>query len=359
MTMPNVLMIGPDCNAQGGMATVESNILEAIRARGDRADFISTYEEGSKAKKCAVAARAYLTYLRRIGRYDLVHVHMASRGSYERKKLFMKAAFRRGVPVLLHLHGAEFEVWFDRECNDSKRNDIRTIFSQCAKVVVLSEEWRDLLLDRVICDKEAIAVLHNAVYVPSRNLTDYENRNVLFMGRLGERKGADVLLRAASEVLSSFPDAFFTLAGDGDVEFYKAMADELGIAERCSFPGWVSGDDRDRLYLDASVYCLPSKNEGMPMSVLEAMSYGLATVTTPVGGIPQVIENGRNGKLVQVGDSATLADAISSLLADTNLKRSIGEGGRDSIAAHFGMDKYFDSLLAIYEGMLRDRRPVA
>ena len=353
MAMPNVLMIGPDCKAQGGMATVEANILESVRARGDHAEFISTYVEGSKPKKLFVASRAYLSYLCLLGQYDLVHVHMASRGSYERKKFFMNAAFRKGVPVLLHLHGAEFVVWFDRECSDSKRSEIRKTFGRCAKVVVLSEEWRDILIDRHICEKESVSVLHNAVYVPSSNSTDYYDQNVLFMGRLGERKGAGTLLRAAKAVLADFPQARFTLAGDGDVDNYKRLAVELGIEHSCHFPGWVTGYMRDRLYRSASVYCLPSKNEGMPMSVLEAMSYGLATITTPVGGIPQVISDGENGYLVPVGDHEALAKTISSLLSNVPLKRSIGEAGRKTVASRFGMEGFFANLLSIYDEILK------
>ena len=110
---------------------------------------------------------------------------------------------------------------------------------------------------------------------------------------------------------------------------------------------------RDRLYRSASVYCLPSKNEGMPMSVLEAMSYGLATITTPVGGIPQVISDGENGYLVPVGDHEALAKTISSLLSNVPLKRSIGEAGRKTVASRFGMEGFFANLLSIYDEILK------
>lgn len=353
MEMPNVLMIGPDIQAQGGMATVEQNILQAVREHGDHAEFIPTYVEGGKVRKLAVATCAYLSFLRQLGNYDIVHVHMASRGSYERKKVFMKAAFKRRVPVVLHLHGSEFALWFDSECGESKRDDIRSTLQRCAKVIVLSEEWRQFFLRNKICSPDKLAVIHNAVYVPDKNVTKYDTNGVLFLGRLGKRKSPDALLRAAKIVLEKHPEAYFSFGGDGDVEGYKEFARELGIEENCHFAGWVTGRQRELLFAENSIYCLPSRNEGMPMSVLEAMAHGLATVATPVGGVPQVIDDGVNGMIVPVGDDLRLAEALISLMDDQALKVRLGHAGRARIEREFSMESYLDKILKIYGEVLK------
>lgn len=351
--MPRVLMLGPSIDAQGGMATVERNIIEAVKRSGDSIDFLSTFQDGGKPKKLVIAAGAYARYLMCVGRFDLVHVHMASRGSFERKKVFMRTAFRRGIPVLLHLHGSEFGVYFD-ECTDSKRDEIRDVFGRCSGVIVLSEEWRDFVVANRLCEESNVRVLHNAVVVPAENLTDYSNRRILFMGRLNDRKSPDILLRAAKEVLRDFPDTSFSFGGDGDVNRYRRLASELGISDRCNFLGWLSGAERESNFRKASVYCLPSRNEGMPMSVLEAMSYGLATVTTPVGGIPQVIEDRTNGLLVPVGDYEALATVLKGLLADEPFKRRLGEAGRATIESRFGMKSFIEQLMAIYDSTMAE-----
>ena len=131
---------------------------------------------------------------------------MASRGSYFRKKVFIAAAAAHKKPVLLHLHGSEFAMWYDEECTEGQRRDICQTFRLCSRIVVLSEEWRDFLLNRRICDIEQVKVLHNAVDIPDENVTDYTSNTVLFMGRLDERKSPDVLLRAAACALSTHPD---------------------------------------------------------------------------------------------------------------------------------------------------------
>lgn len=348
MTMPNVLMIGPNPGAMGGMATVEKNILEAVRSRGDEAVFISTFEEGGKAKKLAVAAKAYLAFLRELGRCDLVHVHMASRGSYRRKKVFMDVAFRKRVPVVLHLHASEFALWFENECDDSRREEIRSTFRRCASVIVLSEEWREYLLKQHVCEGDKLHVLHNAVPVPARPCSPGSHQDVLFLGRLDERKSPDVLLRSSKKMLERHPNATLLFGGDGYPERYEALARELGIADRCEFLGWITGEDKERLFERAGIYCLPSKNEGMPMSVLEAMAHGVPTIATPVGGVPQVIEDGVNGYLMPVDDEERLSELLCNLMDSQDLRASIGSAGRETISDHFNIERNVEELVRLY-----------
>lgn len=347
--MPRVLMLGPSIDAQGGMSTVERNIIEAVKKNGGSVGFISTYEDAGKLRKLFVAGAAYARYLASLGGCDLVHIHMASRGSFDRKRVFIRAAFRRGVPVVLHLHGGEFGVWYENECSETKRVQIREAFGCCAKVIVLSEEWRAFFVENRICDPEKLVVLHNAVEIPSRSVDVCAHQDVLFLGRLGARKSPDVLLRAAKTVLQRHPQTRFRFGGDGDVFKYEALARELGIADSCDFLGWTTGEQKEEAIRSCRVYCLPSRNEGMPMSVLEAMSYGLATIATPVGGVPQVIQDGANGYLIPIGDSDRLAQIIDALLDDDALAARIGTAGRKTIIDSFGMESFVRGLTHVYE----------
>ena len=220
-------------------------------------------------------------------------------------------------------------------------------------MIVLSEEWRQFFLRNKICDPNKLAVVHNAVYVPGENVTNYGANGVLFLGRLGNRKSPESLLRAAKIVLKKHPEAQFSFGGDGDVEGYRELARELGIGGNCRFTGWVTGKQRESLFAENSIYCLPSKNEGMPMSVLEAMAHGLATVATPVGGVPQVIEDEVNGAIVPVGDDLRLAQTLISLMDDQMLKERLGHAGRARIEREFSMESYLDKMLEIYGEVLK------
>lgn len=345
---PRILMIGPSLSSRGGMATVERQLVERLPEAGVQTEFIPTYDDCGKLGKLAIALIAFLQFRFRLNKTDIVHIHMASRGSYTRKKMFIDAANRRGVPVVLHLHAAEFALWFDRECSEKARLDIRNTFIRCAKVVVLSKEWKSYLIDRNVCDPGRIAVLNNAVDVPSKNRTDYSLNTVLFMGRLDNRKSPDAILRAAAKLLPLHPDAKFIFGGDGDIAAYENLARELGVINSCRFLGWVTAEKKIKAYRDSSIYCLPSKNEGMPMSVLEAMSYGLATISTPVGGVPQVISDGANGLLFPVDDIDALTKILDQLMSDTALKERIGKNGRVRIEEAFSLDAFLKQVKLIY-----------
>lgn len=356
MGMPNVLMIGPSLSSRGGMATVEKQLVELLPAVDCPVTFLETYNDGPKPKKLAIAAAAYLRFCCALPEIDVVHVHMASRGSYERKRVFIYRALRSGKRVALHLHGGEFDKWFNEEINERKRAEVKRLFADVDAVIVLSEEWRDMLRMNGF-DPQRLVVMHNGVEVPPAPCDPCSHQDVLFLGRLDANKSPDVLLRASSKVLHKYPDAKLLFGGDGYPERYETLAMDLGIAESCEFLGWVTGEDKEKLFNRAGVYCLPSKNEGMPMSVLEAMAHGIPTIATPVGGVPQVIENGADGYIVPVDDVDELANTLDELLGSANLRKVIGFAGRGKIARDFDIDANVTRLANLYRELAeRDGR---
>ena len=345
-----VLMIGPSLQSRGGMATVERQLMERLSDAGVQARFISTYDDCGKAKKAAIALSAYARFCRALKEADIVHAHMASRGSYERKALFLKKAISKKKKTVIHLHGGEFGMWFDDELGDKKCDEIRVLFNSVDAVIVLSEEWQQWLVSRGFAPKRLV-VMHNAVPVPAQPCSPCSHQDVLFLGRLDARKSPDVLLRASRTMLEQHPNAKLLFGGDGYPERYEALARELGIAERCEFLGWITGEDKERLFERAGVYCLPSKNEGMPMSVLEAMAHGVPTIATPVGGVPQVIKDGVNGYLMPVDDERRLSELLCNLMNDSGLRAHIGRAGREGIARDFNIELVVDRLCRMYEGL--------
>lgn len=341
------LMIGPSLESKGGMAAVERQLVELLPFERVEVDFISTYDDAGKAKKLAIAAKAFLRFSRELSNCDVVHVHMASRGSYERKRMFVERAHKAGKPVVIHLHGGEFGVWYEDEMTDDKRREVRGLFGNAEAVIVLSEEWRDWMSEHCF-PTNRVVVMHNGVSVPPLACSPCSHQNVLFLGRLDVNKSPDVLLRASGEALRANPSARLVFGGDGHLDYYRAMAQELGIADRCDFLGWVTGEDKELLFSEAGVYCLPSKNEGMPMSVLEAMAHGVPTIATPVGGVPQVIEDGVDGFLMPVDDDARLSAIICQLFNDPNLRARVGAAGREKIRREFDIEKNVQRLAELY-----------
>lgn len=340
-------MVGPDLSLHGGIVSVVQGYLEGgLPEACDAFEYLGTGVGSSRFGKSLAFTRALARYAGVMPSYDIIHLHISARGSYKRKSIMARMAHKAGKYVILHDHDGEFKKAFE-EGGDVYRRDVRETFGIADRVVVLSEEWRDYFAENV-CDLGKIDVVHNGVKVPVKPCSPCSRQDVLFLGRLDARKSPDVLLRASREVLDRFPKTKIVFGGDGEIEKNKALAEELGIAERCEFRGWVIGDKRAALFERAAVYCLPSKNEGLPMSVLEAMARGIPTVATPVGGIPQVINDGVNGVLIPVDNYQALAVALNHLLESSELRKEMGTLARKKILSSFDINLLLSEILGIY-----------
>lgn len=345
-----VLMVGPDRSLRGGIVSVVDGYFNAgISDLCGKCDYLGTGVGANLASKSFAFVRALVTYERMLDSYEIVHLHMGPRGSYRRKSIMARIAKRHGKKVILHEHSGEFARDFDGG-SDAYRNSVLRTFAAADKVVVLSEEWRDYFASH-ICDAAKIVVLHNGVEVPSKPCDPYPLQDVLFLGHLDANKSPDVLLHASKEALQRYPNMKIIFGGDGYLDRYRALAKDLGIVGRCEFLGWVSGQDKERLFSEVGIYCLPSKHEGMPMSVIEAMAHGIPVISTNVGGVPQLIESGINGLLMDVDDEKTLSAFLVELAGSPSLRKTLGTAGRKTVERKFSVKMAVDSLVDIYSSL--------
>lgn len=354
-TDARVLMVGPDRSLKGGIVSVVEGYFEAgLEDRCSALCYQGTGAGSSLLEKNISFARALLSYCRKIANYDVVHLHISAKGSFKRKSIMANIAKHAGKKVILHEHSGEFARDFEAG-DDGYRQNIRRVFNSVDRVVVLSEEWHDYFAENVVSDPGNLTVLHNGVPIPPVNASPCKHHNVLFMGRLDDRKSPDILLRASKSLLLSNPDIRIIFGGDGELDRYRELACELGIADRCDFIGWVVGVEKDRLFRNAGIYCLPSKNEAMPMSVMEAMSYGVPVITTNVGGVPQLIQNGLDGLLMEVDDVEGLSRLLTELSSSPKMRSEIGFAGRKKIIDCFSVQSSIDNLVNIYQDLFEGR----
>ncbi len=350
-TDARVLMVGPDRSLRGGIVSVVNGYFDAgLPARCACLDYHGTGVGTNLLTKSLAFARSLSAYKRVVDGYDIVHLHISAKGSYKRKKIMARIARERGKRVILHEHSGEFARDFEAG-DDAYRKDVRGTFGAADRVIVLSEEWRDYFAANV-CDASKLVVLHNGVKVPIEMCSPGLHQDVLFLGRLDENKSPDVLMRAARNSLEKFPSMSLLFGGDGDIDRYRALAGELEIASRCDFLGWVSGEDKERLFQRAGIYCLPSKNEAMPMSVMEAMAHGIPTIATRVGGVPQLIEDGVDGLLMDVDDGERLSELLLELERSPERRAEVGAAGRRKIRDKFSIDVSIDRLAGVYEELM-------
>jgi glycosyltransferase involved in cell wall biosynthesis len=293
-------------------------VVEAYEEAGfyspGHAQFIPTHGESNLLHRVATALAALrrVTWLLLTRRVSLLHLHMSMRGSFWRKAIFLLIGRLASVPVIIHLHGSEFAVFFDRSSPLVKRI-IVGIFDRASAVIVLSDSWRQFI-GRLT--KTPVTVIGNFVldHFDTKLAAETRGRRaVLFLGQFGERKGIYDLLPAFAEVRRRVEGAMLYCGGNGDVEKVRATVRELGLEHAVRAPGWISGDEKLALLHSCSVFVLPSHDENLPMAIIEAMSFSMAIVSTTVGGIPELVDAG-NGTLVAPGDRAQLADALVALL---------------------------------------------
>lgn len=347
---PKVLMVGPGRDVKGGISTVVNNYYRVGLDQEVELKYIVSMEDGSKFRKLRVAFNAYLKFCHILKHYDIVHIHMAAQASFWRKAFFIRKAFKSGRRVIIHQHGGDFKGFFYKQSGKHQKKIIRSVFKMADKIVVLSDEWAKFFTNG-ICDECKIVILYNSVSIPLYKKNDYTDHKILFLGRLGKAKGCYDLLAAIPKVLKRVPDAFFFLGGDGEIEKSKEIAKKYGVEDRVQILGWINGEKKEKYLRDVSIFVLPSYYEGMPMAVLEAMSYGMATISTNVGGIPQIICDGINGILIEAGDIEALSDALVDLLLDGEKKRRLGQTACGYIQKKFDIEKNIETLYQVYMGL--------
>lgn len=350
----SVLMV---CTAaRGGMRAV----VEGYRSDGifDKwnVHLISPHDEGTMLKRIALAVSAYAEFLSWIilGRVKLVHCHAAMRGSFWRKSVFSLTARFFGIPVLFHLHGSEMKT-FVSGLSGFSRKILTWILEKQSAVVVLSPSWQSFV--KSIAPKATVTILPN--YVPNppgqaKRIFSSAPAEILFLGYVGDRKGVFELLPAIACLARAGHNLHLTIGGNGEVERARDLAQTLGIGSLVTFAGWVSGAEKERLLQNADIFILPSHNEGLPVSLLEAMRLGIPVISTRVGGIPELIDEGVSGLLVTAGNVEEIASAISRFVEDQTFARLVGEEGMRRVKDEFSSSIGTQALNEIYERVSRN-----
>jgi len=348
-----LIQVGP-ARGSGGIADVMRAIDDWARRQGRPSRVINTSCDGGPAKRLVVGiagvARAAVCIL--AVPHSLVHVHSASYGSFLRKSLVISAAHRLRRPLVVHIHGGEFAVYV---ANGSswRRARVSRALQRADTVIVLNETVEHTL--RNLEPRADVRILENPATLVCGVATDPTSRQVLFLGHLERHKGIDVLLQAIGKLQADGLDADFVLAGDGEVERTRAVASHLPHPEHVHIPGWLDTERVHQVLHESSIFCLPSRAEGLPMALLQAMGHGLACVVTPVGGMGRLVDDGETGRIVPADDARALAIALGELLRDRDLRASLGARAFSLIQDKYTPETVMRHLDAIYRDIL-DRR---
>lgn len=344
----HVVMLGTDFRTKGGISSVVNVYREMGLFHRFPVIYLASHIDGGTWSKIAYFIKAWLRYASLLlrGRVGVVHVHMATDLSFWRKFLFLVPTYTAGVPAILHLHSGDFDVWYEHGSRWRKWA-IRNAFDRARSIIVLSRSWQKWA--QSISSNSLIIPIYNPVRVPQ--LVDFSVRDansVLFLGQLGNLKGTYDLLQAVARVVRRHPAVRLVLAGDGEVERVREEVIRLGLQQHVEVHDWVSGERKEALLERASIYALPSYCEGLPMSVLEAMANGLPIICTPVGGIPEAVTDGLEGRLIVPGDVDALCTALDDLLSRRDLCQQMGQAARKKVEERFSAARILPQVEQLY-----------
>lgn len=317
--MPKVLVVATSRKTRGGITSVVKAHEIGMQWKEYHCKWIETHRDGSMGRKLWYLVTALAKYVTLLPFYDIVHIHIATTSSAKRKQIFFYLAKLLRKKTIFHFHPSNEKFLFE----PFNQRLYKKLFSKADLVLVLSEQWRKWLKDSLgVMDN--VRVLYNPCPIVCRR-EDVRKKHILFAGTVIPRKGYETLLRGFALIARKHPEWKVIFAGNGETERGKRIAQDLGIEHQVEFLGWVSGKDKEKIFHEASVYCLASEGEGFPMGVLDAWAYGIPCVMTPVGGIPDIVKDKENGLLFNVGDYEQLAEQLDLYIGNATLRQAIVE----------------------------------
>ena len=340
-----ILMIGPARSVNGGISAVVNNYYKADLDKKLQLKYIGTMEDGSKWHKLKVAVMAFIKFIAKVSKYELVHIHMASDSSLYRKLPFIWLTKMLGKKLIIQQHGGNIKHFYYSECGRKKQKFIKKILRKADAFLVVAPYLKDIFKD--IVEEEKIIVFPNGIEIPKEIKTDYSEQNLLFLGRLCKEKGINELLEAVKGLKQEFSDLQLYLGGVWVEEELEKKAEMCG--DYVHYLGWIDADKKKEYLQKCNIFVLPTYFEGLPISLLEGMAYGCACIATEVGGIPQVMTDRKNGLMIPAKDVQALKDAIGELLINSYLQMEIGNAARKTVENNYEINKSVNKLVMIYK----------
>lgn len=343
-----ILIIGP--NAEGGISSV-INLFEQYGLFDEKIIRLTSYSGGNTIKRLSVFALFLVHYLWLLltnKNIKLIHLQSAADGSFYRKFLALKIAKFFRKKVIFNIHPIWFIVFYNKSNNLIKKM-ITGLLDQSDLILVLSDNIKSEILN--ICQNSNIQVLYNPVAIKAFNHISSDKIRVVFMGNLTKDKGVYDIIEAAKYIKNS--NVIINLYGKGNFDEFNKLISDSQVEEIVKIKGWIGSDEKDIALENSDISILPSYTEGLPMSILEPMAAGLPIISTPVGGIPEAVEDNVNGFLIKSGDYKALAEKIDLLANDKDLREKMGQESLRIAKEKFDINVVINHLKEIYEELIK------
>ncbi|MDD4527927.1 MAG: glycosyltransferase family 4 protein [Candidatus Margulisbacteria bacterium] len=259
---------------------------------------------------------------------------------------FLCYFFRK--PYIMHIRGGRYSKNYNIPLFHKYLIKKSLMHSEC--ILTLGEEEREYICNYYNINKCKVIYLPNSVQIPNIDVDKIkkdEILQILFLGRIDKNKGLIEIIDALKQFKTEF-EFDFNIAGEGpDKDWFLESIINEGIDFK--YHGIVSGDEKSTLISNSHIFLLPSYFEGLPNALLEAMSYGVIPITTPVGSVTEVVKDKFNGLLVSVNNTIEIVNALTFIINNEKYRTYLSLNAHNSIKSNYSLTDYIDKLNEIYK----------
>lgn len=320
-----VLFIGPHLSNRGGISTV----LNTYRRHIPGFRFLATNSVKGLIPGLINFSRtvALLPFCRLFSGIRILDINTSSGKSWRRKSIIARLGKLLGFKVVIHIHSGQFKEFAEKRGVKS----VVSVLKKCDRTVFLSEEWNRYAVGTLGLTNSR--VLNNPidipVTIPERQFNTRLPIRFLYLGAFLPIKGIFDLLETVAEHREELRGKMIlTLCGNYNEDKVKDFIKTKGIGDLADFRGWISGEEKLSVMASNDIHVQPSHFEGMPLSVLEAMSYSMPVIAGRVGAVPEITEEGGNAILITPGDKDALFSAMMYYIQSPELIERHGSRGQ-------------------------------
>lgn len=335
-----VLFIGDSRKMKGGVSTVMKTLEKSSFWKEYHCKWIETQINSSnKFYKILYLLNGIIKGLFIIPQYHIIHFQTTpGKGMITLSPLFLYTLlWRKKIIVQLHM-GNQIEGYV---------NDFSFRFwtRHSNQILFLGHTWEEkikpYLSKRVKTD-----FIYNPIPIQLKQ-SDYD-KYFLYAAYFAENKGCDIFIKAFAKITKNYPEWRLVMCGAGNTKLTQKLIETYKLKGKIEMPGWVEGAQKHLLFSHAGAYCMTSYQEGLPMSVLEAMSYGVPVISTPVGCLPEILQHERSALFFNFGDADELANCMERIINDYNLRNQLSNEGYNLAQNYFSVNKITQKLETIY-----------
>lgn len=366
-------MVGPVPPPAGGIATSVINILNSELSNHFEIIHLDSSTKRPVNKKGVIdflnliscfhlLLKFFKIYLTQIP--DIVQIESSSGISFLKNSILILISNIFNTKIIISIHGSGVRfIQFYKNLPVVLKKYIKFVLSRCDAIRLLSEKWVSSFVSELNIIDNNIYIIPNGVVISRvlgnnqfQKVNFYSDFNILYLGWIGQRKGIFDLIDASKILKNKRYDFKLLLVGpemkEGDKDRVIHYIKDKGLNNYIRLFKEIEYNEVFKFYNAAHIYALPSYTEGLPMGILEAMAVGLPIVSTKVGAIPEIVEEGINGFLIKPGDVVGLAYSIERLIKDKELRERMKENNKEKIKQKYSIQRQVNMFTKLYFSIL-------